>query len=963
MERVIPAVVLCAIAFLTACAQHGYAAVSAAGDLKNDFSDVRPVTPATDHREYRYFELDNGLKVLAISDPDTITAAASLNVNIGSFQDPKNREGLAHFLEHMLFMGTAKYPEPGEYEAYLDANGGDNNAYTSYHFTNYHFSVNANAFAGAVDRFAQFFIAPLFTPEFVDREKKAIHSEYFTRIGKDNIRRYEVTESEMNPDHPVWKFNVGTRDTLADNKYGKVRDDLLRFYHTWYSADKMALVLLGNQSLDQLAELARQKFSTVPRLDQVPETRFGPIFAAGELPRVIEIEPVKETRSLNLMFPLPPMQQFYREKPLTFVARLIGYEGPGSLYSALKTRGWIESLTAGGGDHYGDNDTFKVTAWLTPDGVDHQDDIIAALFDVVKLARDQGVEKWRFDEIRHLSESAFRFREQGSAKDYVIDLANNLQRYPAREVVSAPSTMSHFDADLIAGVFSRLRPDNMLVTLTAPGVTTDADVPVSTVKTTRFYDTQYRSYRPTAQRVAHWQQPFDDNFRLAARNPFVPESLDLVAAERPAQPLHLDNTGSVDLWHYPDTSFGVPKVSVGIAIDRPGMPTAHQTAVETLYFVLLSEQLNDLREYASDAGVGFRVDSGGISFSGFSDKLMVLADAVLSELTELKFSQQQFDLIKAAFMRSIRNANLAAPYQRLGRDVSKLLNAESITSEQFGDALAEVTSEDLRNAPQQLYRGVRVQILAAGNITEQQARELSKKVYDVLELTDTDQPIELGSRIIKLEPTEQRDIYLKALGHKDAGVVRYYQGRDNSSAERARLTLIGQMIAQSYFQQLRTRQQLGYVVRAGSFRLDRVPGLSFMVQSPSVDVNAIEAATDKFLPTFKSALDEMTEEEFAGYRDALVIQLQQQPKNLSERVGQLWNDLRNGYLNFDSREQFTAAVNHVTLGDLRVAYQEIVLASAPRAISVVSPGEKGGITGTINGFNEFRRGKDIYTRN
>jgi hypothetical protein len=62
--------------------------------------------PPLDDRTYHYFELDNGMKALVVSDPDADMAAAALDVHVGQFSDPSNREGLAHFLEHMLFLGT-----------------------------------------------------------------------------------------------------------------------------------------------------------------------------------------------------------------------------------------------------------------------------------------------------------------------------------------------------------------------------------------------------------------------------------------------------------------------------------------------------------------------------------------------------------------------------------------------------------------------------------------------------------------------------------------------------------------------------------------------------------------------------------------------------------------------------------------------------------------------------------------
>ena len=101
------------------------------------------VQSPNDNREYKSFTLPNKLEILLISDPSTDKAAAALDVRVGSGSDPKDYEGLAHFLEHMLFLGTKKYPEAGSYQAYINKHGGSHNAYTSFDNTNYFFDINA----------------------------------------------------------------------------------------------------------------------------------------------------------------------------------------------------------------------------------------------------------------------------------------------------------------------------------------------------------------------------------------------------------------------------------------------------------------------------------------------------------------------------------------------------------------------------------------------------------------------------------------------------------------------------------------------------------------------------------------------------------------------------------------------------------------------------------------------------
>ena len=170
--------VLFSLAIISGCA------TSPAPLTDTSATDVVVKSP-NDQRDYAHVTLDNGMRVLLISDPDADKSAAALVAFRGSFHDPEDRPGLAHFLEHMLFIGTEKYPEPDGYFAFVQKHGGGSNAYTAPDHTNYFFDIQPEYFVEGLDRFAQFFISPLLDKTYVDREKNAVHSEYQMQIKED----------------------------------------------------------------------------------------------------------------------------------------------------------------------------------------------------------------------------------------------------------------------------------------------------------------------------------------------------------------------------------------------------------------------------------------------------------------------------------------------------------------------------------------------------------------------------------------------------------------------------------------------------------------------------------------------------------------------------------------------------------------------------------------------------------
>lgn len=162
--------------------------------------------------------------------------------------DPKELPGLAHFCEHMLFLGTKKYPEVNSYNQYLSLNGGASNATTHPDHTNYYFDVDPDKLEGALDCFSQFFIAPLFTENVTEKELNAVHSEHEKNLANDLWRWDQMEKSSADPSHPYSKFGTGSRETLdiiPKQKNIDVRKELLNFHNTWYSANIMALSVLG----------------------------------------------------------------------------------------------------------------------------------------------------------------------------------------------------------------------------------------------------------------------------------------------------------------------------------------------------------------------------------------------------------------------------------------------------------------------------------------------------------------------------------------------------------------------------------------------------------------------------------------------------------------------------------------------------------------------------------------------
>jgi secreted Zn-dependent insulinase-like peptidase len=182
-----------------------------------------PIKSEGDKKDYRLIKLPNGLKALLIhfNEENSIEskdiAAIQLVVKVGSFDDPPYAMGLAHFLEHIMLMGSEKYPGENSFNEFLKANGGDYNAMTNAEYTAYYFKMSEKAFAEALDIFAQQIVSPLLLKNAMQREREAVDSEYQMARSSDMVLIENVHKSFISENHPASKFNYGNLKTLKED--------------------------------------------------------------------------------------------------------------------------------------------------------------------------------------------------------------------------------------------------------------------------------------------------------------------------------------------------------------------------------------------------------------------------------------------------------------------------------------------------------------------------------------------------------------------------------------------------------------------------------------------------------------------------------------------------------------------------------------------------------------------------
>jgi insulysin len=886
-----------------------------------------------DKREYAYLTLANSLEVMLISDPETDSAAASLDIQIGSSSDPEKFPGLAHFLEHMLFLGTAKYPEPDEYQKFISDHGGSHNAYTAPENTNYFFDIQADFLEGALDRFAQQFTAPLFNEEYVEREVNAVHSEFSSKIQDDGRRYLSSFKTTLSSDHPFKKFSVGNLETLKSSDEKSLRDALLDFYDSQYSANRMKLAVLGKESVEELSKWVSDRFSSIPNKDLPLNTIDTPFFPGGFLPATLQVETVMDKRSMTLAFPIPSPTPHLSSQPMSYLANLIGHEGKGSLLSALKSKELVDTLSAGTQFDTRSKALFMISMSLTEKGLKEQNQILETVFSYIKLLNQNGIQKLYFDEQAKLAKINFKFSEKAQPISYARAIASGLQEHKPKDILVAGYNLSDYKPELYKEYLSYLTPDNMLVSISAQDVYTDQE--------SQWFKAPF-SVKPLSMSTIQLLRKVEvmPALKLPEPNLFIPDNTDLVEVKNDEIPRKLESVKGVELWHATDTSFGTPKATRFLSIRSPhAMDSVKHLLLTQLMVSLLNDNLVEYSYPAYLAGLSYdlykHIRGISIKISGYEDKQTELLIAILENIQTSDFKAERFDIIKERMKRALENEKERKPFQQAISKTQEMLITPSWSVEERLIGLESLQLDDLKAFRTLFLSSIDAAILSNGNVEESESQALAKLVEERLLKKAKIAHVEKAK--IKNLKGDQGWFAPISVSHPDTSFVYYLQGEDKSHAEQAKFSVLAQALSTDYYALLRTEKQLGYIVFASPFSILDVPGMAFIVQSPSASSRAIYDETSNFLKAQKASLETLKEEAFERYKQAVIARLEEKDTNLYQRSNRYWSEIDRNNENFDTKEALIKNISELTMDSFRSFYGKL-LDNPGKSLLVISEG-------------------------
>jgi len=864
----------------------------AAYTVIEDQATLPILTPPLMERKTAKIRLNNGLEAYIISDPGVDKSAAALSVNVGSWSDPDAYPGLAHFVEHMLFLGTSKYPNESEYHRFVKENGGISNAYTSHDHTAFAFSINHRGFVEALDRFSWFFKDPLFNPSGVDRELSAVDQEFSMHLNSDSRREYYILKELSNPAHPHHRFATGSLSTLSD-----VSQEMLKewaFQH--YSANLMHLVVVSPMPLDDLTAIVVEDFHDITDNAKEAFSTTVPVISPDLMGKMITIAPLKDKRSLSLMWELPaPFAQQLEKCPDSLIAFVLGHEGEESLLALLKRENLAEALSAGG-QHLSDNSLFFcIDVQLTEQGLKQIDTVIERVFQGIALLKRRNIPEHIFREEERMQKIQYQYQSRDDAYDTVISharamLYENLETYPEHTAV-----IQAFDNDLIARFISMLTPARCIYTLVAPPSTAKASLD----RTERWLKASYTVKPIPSAKIKAWSKvERHPHIALPPTNHLVPKNLTLVTRTvKETKPqelivhpeLIIDDVKNGRIFFASDTRYRVPEVQWLFKIKTPMIDRndAATLVLADLYVRSISELLNTFSYKAALAGLHFnigRVNDGiAISVKGYSENAPILLEKIFEMLKMGRPSEDKFIIYRKSLQRSYENFRKEPPLSQGTELLKMVLYRDFVTERQKAQAIKMVGYKDLLDFADSIFNKCYLESVLYGNMTKENAEQVWKQYRRIIKGKGYPRDRHYHRQVVVLP--KNGPFYLeRSVVQSGNAVILAVQNGPYAFKERAAQQILGKSLEEPFFSELRTKQQTGYVVYNTTQEIERQLFSFFAVQSGSHNNRDLLARFEQFVEEFLQEIDKGPEaqERFETIKEALITTLKRPPNNIEE---------------------------------------------------------------------------------
>lgn len=622
-----------------------------------------------------------------------------------------------------------------------------------------------------------------------------------------------------------------------------------------------------------------------------------------------------------------------------------------------------------------------MTVGLTRSGLNNVDKVVGAIFSCISMLRDRPFPKYTLSEVLQLEELQWRYASKGGVSGYVQSLATALQQYPPSLCVAGPRRLAlceddpsrlvssseartsfHSPAQLtytkkLASEFvDNLTVDNAMFTILSKsfqGQTNQKET---------WYGTDYRVDPIPDSTLVQWKNslsPKELGIDFPKPNAFLPSEAGLILKFPPQPTLNKDERartfeermtvvpppkiirddggeGRWTVYYKPDDKFGQPKAFVIFQLlTKEVYSSVESAALSNMYEFCVADRLG---EYAYDAGLAgltydVRVIPRGVrlTFGGYNDKLQKFATYVSKKISAdmkdiLPKDEADFDRYKDILVRTLAAFDVQQPYAHCSYYSNLMVQppAFQYTEQELREATENITLEELMSYVSSLWSSGKGLALVQGNLDEHEAQSLVSTLDQALgfkPITANEFPSELAPLPLPKIPAARipTRLVISEPNPENGNAASYVaiQSLSEDPKEHVMMELVSAIVSEPFYEDLRTRQQLGYIVSSGVKAVGKTKTLGFIVQSSTAKNGKLTNEILKYMDNIRpKLLENLPKADLAVYVKSLIDRKTEPDKQLATEVTRNWAEIGSGRLEFDRTQREVAALLDVTKTDI-----------------------------------------------
>ena len=836
--------------------------------------------PNNDPKIYKFLPelLPNAPPIVVVQDPGAQLTGFAIGVSAGAYYDPMDFPGLAHFTEHMLFLGTEKYPGPTSFDEFISSHGGSSNAFTDSERTVYYNAIDSDSFPEGFSRFLEFFTRPLFNATYIAKEVNAVDSEHDMHINDPHWRMFSLVNSVSLP--PGNHYSTGDSSTLMAQGVSALEAAMRAYFASNYCFNRLSIAIVSPLPVSDQVEIVRDVFSGIlPPIPQNcrPATNFTrmspqltesggfPIPLANRQKIIYSQGPEGTVPTVWIVFPYRSVVSRGEggKHPFGILEMVLTYNGQGSLKQTLIASGLITSMA-----FMYDDTSAGALAYIAYDvsasARDRMDELISTTFSFLDIMRiNGGISEQFANSVKEARDSLFYSNAEPSS--IVNETPMRLSKYFAAQLTVATKNrhvgtngtdligvnekIMIVDSPLVNDVLGHLTVANSVIVVHDPTYSKSSppdwikdamdNVTSAAELTSEHYGFNYTVGVYSDAAVAAWTtSDLATNItvftNMTVFPPLTVKDTSLSAPRTNATlvmtpPTKVYSIPGVEVWFKPSAlARTLSKVWLWSSI-RPAGSAVSSLSPEELQFngeMIVDCVTFELRSKVADfvlAGYDFDINwamSGyyTVSVSGWDDRVDELMQIVVSELSSptLNF----FDLILA---EKIDADSRARPLSEVAGEALNSLVVGSPTRDDVQTYLNTYppTKEGLIAWSQQVFNSTYFTLYVAGSDSAVNQTRAVRIGQDYVESFAKAALVDSPAKAVYflagphfVNPVEVRMVSPSPNDPNSALLYSLTYGSDMSSSDRVLAALLSNILDPLVFRNIRTEHQMGYIASA-----------------------------------------------------------------------------------------------------------------------------------------------------